>query len=119
MKDWDKILREIPTPPDSDAEDDLNIEKVKKNARNISDILHQTIPSLDPSLSDSLPRGVNDLSRFASHWGDAVAPAKGTCASPPAPGGAASSPPFPRPEASVGGLGGEDGGTEEGDSEGY
>lgn len=64
-KDWDKICRDIQTPPDSDEEDELNIQKVKKNAQKISDVLHHMMPTLDESLAKGLPRGVNSMAAFS------------------------------------------------------
>ena len=63
-KNWEEVLREIPTPPDSDAEDGPNIVKVQKNARMISDALHHLVPVLNPSLASSLPRGLNSSQKF-------------------------------------------------------
>ena len=75
MKDWDKILREIPTPPDSDAEDELNIMSVQRNAQKVSNIMHHLMPNLDSSLAGALPRGMNrpdDLARELAKTSDIV-----------------------------------------------
>jgi len=85
MKDWDKILREIPTPPDSDEEDGLNEMKVRKNARGVSDALHRVVPALDSSLGGALPAGLNNLQSFTLD--DPFAPRASTSSgSPPAEG---------------------------------
>ena len=65
MKNWDKICRDIQTPSDSDAEDDLNIMSVQKNAQKVSDILHHALPMLDSSRASGLPRGMNSLASFS------------------------------------------------------
>ena len=90
-KDWDKICRDIPTPPDSDAEDELNVQKVKKNAQMISDVLHRSIPVLDPELSGSLPAGLNNLRDLTASLRAGHVPGRGTFATAPAPTRAASS----------------------------
>ena len=59
VKDWDKIMAEIPTPPDSDAEDDLNVMSVQKNAQKVSDALHHLMPNLPSELAGPLPKGMN------------------------------------------------------------
>lgn len=65
MKNWDKICSEIETPPDSDADDELNVLKVQKNAQKISDVLHHMLPNLDDALAKSLPKGVNSMAAFS------------------------------------------------------
>ena len=58
-KDWDKIMASIPTPPDSDSEDSLNVVSVQKNAQRVSDALHHLMPNLPSSLAGPLPKGMN------------------------------------------------------------
>ena len=71
-KDWSKICSELESPPDSDAEDEVNVQSVAKNARKVSDILHHIIPSLDASNASGLPKGVNNLSSFAASFTEAA-----------------------------------------------
>ena len=55
-------MRDIETPPDSDAEDEMNIQTVKKNAKRVTELLHQMMPNLDPSMIPtemSPPLGMN------------------------------------------------------------
>jgi hypothetical protein len=66
MKNWEQICRSIATPPDSDAEDELNIMSVQKNARKVSDVLHHALPMLDPAKAASLPKGMNSMAPFAN-----------------------------------------------------
>lgn len=58
-KDWDAIMREIPTPPSSDEDDDLNVRSVHKNARKIVNFMHSAIPGLDETRMSALPKGLN------------------------------------------------------------
>lgn len=82
-KDWDKICKSIETPPDSDAEDELNVQMVKKNAKRISDVLHLAMPMLDSKHASSTPRGVNRVDAFASNLsGAANVTALSSCESP-------------------------------------
>lgn len=69
-KDWESILRDIETPPSSDEEDGLNVQKIKKNAAKISDLLHTVVPGMDPSLSQSVPKGMNDATLFRDEFLD-------------------------------------------------
>ena len=66
-KNWDKIVSDIPTPPDSDEEDVLNVEMVKKNALRVSDLLHHMMPNLPTELAGDLPKGMNRIGDFNNH----------------------------------------------------
>lgn len=55
-KDWDKIMRDIATPPDSDEDDVLNVQTVKKNARRVVDMLHSVTGRDDLAAP---PKGMN------------------------------------------------------------
>ena len=96
-------MRDIETPPDSDAEDEMNIQTVKKNAKRVTELLHQMMPNLDPSMVPtemSPPLGMNrpDIMRAmlsnaaGRHGGPAaetppsnrVAPKEGQSDAPPA-----------------------------------
>jgi hypothetical protein len=58
-KDWEKILKEMSSGEDSDEHDSLNVCSVQKNAGRVTDLLHATIPGLDPSRAKTLPMGMN------------------------------------------------------------
>ena len=58
-KDWDAIMREIPTPPDSDSEDILNEQSVKKNAKRVVELLNNVAPNLDRTRAGAPPMGMN------------------------------------------------------------
>ena len=83
MKNWDKILRDIQTPPDSDDEDELNIMSVQKNARKVSDILHHALPMLDSSHASSLPKGMNNMESFANPLKRSIDTSKKLASDPP------------------------------------
>ena len=55
-KDWDKIVRELSDPEDSDEGDVLNEVMVRKNAQRLADVMHHYLPGLDPSNAQSEPR---------------------------------------------------------------
>ena len=59
MKDWDAIMRSIPSPPDSDAEDTLNVQSVVKNAKRVVELLHSTVPGMDTRYTGVPPMGMN------------------------------------------------------------
>ena len=65
-------MSEIPTPPDSDAEDDLNILKVQKNARRVSDVMHHILPNLSSKLAGPLPKGMNTVDDLARDMKETV-----------------------------------------------
>lgn len=60
-KDWSEILKEYSSGEDSDEHDSLNVCSVQKNAGRITDLLHATVPVLDPSRAKSLPMGMNNV----------------------------------------------------------
>lgn len=61
MKNWDAIVRDLSSPESSDAEDDLNVVSVQKNAKRVAEILHGAIPTLDPNYRGDAPKGMNNL----------------------------------------------------------
>lgn len=61
MKNWDAIARELSSPESSDADDDLNVMSVQKNAKRVAEIMHGAIPTLDPKYKGDAPKGMNDL----------------------------------------------------------
>ena len=61
-KDWDRIMREIPTPPDSDEEDSLNVVSVQKKAKRVTELIHSAIPGMDPRFAGAPAKGMNTTS---------------------------------------------------------
>ena len=59
MKDWSKILAEISSGEDSDTYDDLNVLSVQRNAHRVTELLHGSIPGLDPEQMRNLPKGID------------------------------------------------------------
>lgn len=60
MKDWDKIVRELSSPEASDAEDDLNVVSVQKNAKRVVELLQGTIPGMQCASKAQPPLGMNE-----------------------------------------------------------
>ena len=79
-KDWDAILRDISSGEDSDAGDSLNVMSVQKNARRLTEVMHSTIPGLDPAESRTPPMGMNTSARLRSEFSKNAAE---VCASVP------------------------------------
>ena len=59
MKDWGKICRDLSSPDSSDAEDELNVLSVQKNATRVSEMMHGIIPGLDRSKAGAVAMGMN------------------------------------------------------------
>ena len=63
-KDWKTILDSISSPEDSDAEDELNVMQVQRNARRVAELMHQFVPGLGEGNKDHLkgdtPLGMNN-----------------------------------------------------------
>lgn len=72
MKDWSKILAEISSGEDSDEYDDLNILSVQRNAHRVTELLHGSVPGLDPEQMRNLPRGANKLDFFKAGMAKAM-----------------------------------------------
>ena len=62
MKNWDKIVKELSSPESSDAEDDLNVMSVQKNAKRVAELMHGVIPTLDSRKKGAPPKGMNRTS---------------------------------------------------------
>ena len=58
-KNWDKILREMSSPESSDAEDELNVVSVRKNARRVAELAHHMIPGAKECFRGAQPFGMN------------------------------------------------------------
>ena len=58
-KDWDRIARALSSPESSDAEDELNVISVQRNAHRVAQLVHGYVPSLDPSRAGVPPLGMN------------------------------------------------------------
>lgn len=64
-KDWDAIARALSSPESSDAEDDLNVMSVHKNAKRVTQLMHAVLPSLDQAeAAGYAPPGMNRASRL-------------------------------------------------------
>lgn len=97
-KDWDAIARDLSSPESSDAEDELNVMSVRKNASRVAELVHGLVPGLDATQMRTAPVGMNrpDLMRDAlaktiagtSRHSGARPPAPTACAGG-APGAAA------------------------------
>ena len=59
VKDWDKIMREYSSPEASDAEDELNIQSVKKNTHRIAEMF-ENLSGLKDNMRNP-PMGMNRL----------------------------------------------------------
>lgn len=59
MKNWDKIVKELSSPESSDAEDDLNVMSVQKNAKRVGELMSGVIPTLDSNKQGAPPKGMN------------------------------------------------------------
>lgn len=63
QKDWKTILDAISSPDDSDAEDELNVMQVQKNARRVAELMHNFVPGLGENkdhLKGDTPMGMNN-----------------------------------------------------------
>lgn len=87
MKDWNKIARELSSPEASDAEDEVNVVSVQKNARRVAELLHHMVPGMDPAYRGSAPMGMNssDAVRLKPPADVNAALERADAASPPAP----------------------------------
>ena len=59
-RDWATILKDYSSGEDSDEHDTLNVRTVQKNAHRVVDLLHSTLPGLDPKHSRAPPIGMNN-----------------------------------------------------------
>jgi hypothetical protein len=59
-KNWDRIVRDLSSPDSSDAEDDLNIMSLQKNASRAAQLVHSYVPGLDTRYSGDVPMGRNN-----------------------------------------------------------
>lgn len=71
-KEWSDILRDYSSGEDSDEHDSLNVCSVYKNAGRVTDLLHATMPALDPSRAKSLPMGMNNVNVIREGLVDAM-----------------------------------------------
>lgn len=56
-------MESISSPEDSDAEDELNVMQVQRNARRVAELMHQFVPGLDGDhLRGDTPMGMNNAS---------------------------------------------------------
>tara|TARA_B110001450_G_scaffold256622_1_gene287801 strand:+ start:12026 stop:12436 length:411 start_codon:yes stop_codon:yes gene_type:complete len=63
QKNWKTILDSISSPEESDAEDELNVLQVQKNAKRVSELVHQFVPGLAEDrdhLKGNTPLGMNN-----------------------------------------------------------
>lgn len=62
-KNWKNILDSVSSPEDSDAEDELNVMQVQRNARRVAELMHQFVPGLGEGkshLKGDTPMGMNN-----------------------------------------------------------
>lgn len=71
-KGWSEILNEYSSGEDSDEYDSLNVCSVYKNAGRVTDLLHATMPTLDPSRAKSVPMGMNNVNVIREGLVDAM-----------------------------------------------
>lgn len=71
-KEWSEILKEYSSGEDSDEYDSLNVCSVYKNAGRVTDLLHATMPTLDPSRAKSVPMGMNNVNVIREGLVDAM-----------------------------------------------
>lgn len=71
-KDWSEVLKDYSSGEDSDEHDSLNVCSVQRNAGRVTDLLHATVPTLDPSRAKSLPMGMNNVNLIREGLVDAM-----------------------------------------------
>lgn len=71
-KDWRKLLETYSSGEDSDEHDSLNVCSVQRRAGRVTDLLHATMPSLDPTRTGTLPMGMNDVDFIRRGLVDAI-----------------------------------------------
>lgn len=61
-KDWKKVLDAISSPEESDAEDELNVVQVQRNARRVAELMHNFVPGITgrDDLKGDVPMGMNN-----------------------------------------------------------
>lgn len=62
-KNWKTILDGISSPDESDADDELNVMQVQKNARRVAQVMHHFVPGLGENnehLKGDTPMGMNN-----------------------------------------------------------
>ena len=72
-KDWTRVLREYSSGEDSDEHDSLNVLSVQRNAHRIAELLHMTVPGLDPTEARTPPMGMNSAQFIRRGLSDATA----------------------------------------------
>ena len=102
-RDWDKIAADLSSGEDSDAYDGPNVVAVQRNAHRVAELLHATVPGLDPDKSGAPAMGTNDLNALraellASAMRGASPRARASPARPAAPPPAEGAPPPPAAE---------------------
>ena len=63
-KNWDEIVKTLSSPEASDAEDDLNVVSVRKNAHRVAELMHGVVPGLDRNRAGNAPIGMNRTDVF-------------------------------------------------------
>ena len=58
FKDWDRICRELSTPEDSDAEDELNLPMMQRRTPRVAELVSQLIGGATGSAP---PKGMNSI----------------------------------------------------------
>ena len=72
-KDWTRVLRDYSSGEDSDEHDSLNVLSVQRNAHRVSELLHMTVPGLDPTQARTPPMGMNSAQFIRRGLSDATA----------------------------------------------
>lgn len=101
QKDWARILAELSSPESSDAEDELNVMQVQKNAKRVAELVHQVVPGLSDLehlrglppmgannanlIRDGLAASMRTQSQFAAARRRAPGEADASAAPPPPP----------------------------------
>lgn len=78
FKDWDRICRELTTPEDSDAEDEINLPMMQKRTPRVAELASQL---LGGSTNGAPPKGMNSIDAinpFKTHNALAVASSAAT-----------------------------------------
>lgn len=86
-KDWNAIVRDLSSPESSDAEDDLNVLSVQKNASRVAELVQGLVPGLDATQMRDAPYGMNrpDVMRDALAATIAGMSRRSVARPPPAP----------------------------------
>ncbi|NDB85159.1 MAG: hypothetical protein EB127_21030 [Alphaproteobacteria bacterium] len=59
MKEWDNIMRNISSPENSDADDDVNILSIQRSTPKVVQLMQHIVPGLSANVDAPMPMGMN------------------------------------------------------------